>query len=92
MESILEVLSRLLVITPRLVDKLEILSDPSPFDSQLFLFEAVGYLISIPDIPNSRQEGLLTVTSRLNLDNHVTPSPKTGNDYAAGTSGFIYNF
>lgn len=46
---------------PRTITSPEELSKTGEFDSQLFLFEAVGYLISLKDIPTERREGLLTV-------------------------------
>ncbi|KAJ3325466.1 pre-tRNA nuclear export protein [Boothiomyces sp. JEL0866] len=60
-ESILSALTELLVIKQRI---LPFANDPSvsnDFDSQIYLFEAVGYLISIDSIAPQRQGELLTL-------------------------------
>jgi hypothetical protein len=50
----------LTVQTPN-VATLEDFDRPSPFDSQLYLFEAVGYMISVDSLPEQRQKEILTV-------------------------------
>lgn len=50
-----------MVVSKRNVHTLDDLSKTGDFDSQLFLFEAVGFLISIESIPVSRQQELLTL-------------------------------
>lgn len=61
-ESILSVIQDLLVVKSRKLKNLEELSQSSDFDSQIFLFEVVGYLISIESIGEQRQMELLTVS------------------------------
>jgi exportin-T len=60
-ESILAVIQPLLVIKQRAVEKID-LSKSTDFDSQVYLFEAVGYLISTEAISDQRRGELLTVT------------------------------
>lgn len=50
-----------MVVGKRQVSSVEDLSKVGDFDSQLFLYESVGFLISIESIPASRQQELLTL-------------------------------
>ncbi|KAI8901283.1 armadillo-type protein [Globomyces pollinis-pini] len=56
-ESILSAVQQLLIIKPSELDR----TAGRDFDSQLFLFESVGYLISVESIPGQRQSELLTI-------------------------------
>ncbi len=71
-ESILSIFNSLLIIKPRPISKpnlgnietniqLHGTKFNAEFDSQLYLFEAIGYLISIEEIPLQRQAEILTV-------------------------------
>ncbi|KAJ3271577.1 pre-tRNA nuclear export protein [Terramyces sp. JEL0728] len=60
-ESILSALTELLVIKQRILPTSNDPSVASDFDSQIYLFEAVGYLISVDTITPQRQGELLTI-------------------------------
>ncbi|KAJ3361329.1 hypothetical protein HDU91_003982 [Kappamyces sp. JEL0680] len=60
-EGMLAALQELLLVRRRNIQKLEDIAKCGDFDSQLFLFEAAGYLIALDDIPAERKEGLLTI-------------------------------
>jgi exportin-T len=63
-ESILLVLQELLVIRPRIVKSLKDLEKTCEVDAQIYLFEAVGYLLSIDSISKQRLAELLTIVMR----------------------------
>jgi exportin-T len=59
---LIEIFKKELLIVPRRpIQTAEDISRTGDFDSQLFIFVAVGYLISLETIPPDRQEGLLTI-------------------------------